>query len=108
MQDLHKDLSTLTGLPIHEFTKLTQKTCALVNHYVMEAIKTNNDKVEIDLGIGYLYLQLTKDNVSYKFVPSKRMIMNVKDAYQDKKNNLVDMIEKNMVNKVMNTYKELL
>ena len=108
MIKLQEDLSLLTGIPFDNFVKLNQKICSLVGHYVCEAMFDKKEYTEIDLGIGYLYIKWDKDNAVYKFVPSKRMIMNVKKAYELKESSLNTSIDESLRDRITNTYKELL
>ena len=109
MSDLFSDLSLLTGITLNTFYKLSDKSCALINHYVNESLRQGTTTVEINFGIGILYVQAMKDCIKYKFVPSKRLEKSVKSALVDKEDTeLTNLIDKTLEKRITDTYKELL
>lgn len=110
MKDLFKDLSIITGVKYNTLFKVISKSCALINHYVKEELKENNSILEIDIGIGILYIQMVEDCIKYKFIPAARLEKSVKSAFKGSTTDteLTDLIDTTLEKRITDTYKELL
>lgn len=68
----------------------------------------NESPTEMDIGIGTLLISDDEETVKYKFIPSKVLEESVNETIQNKKSPLELKLEKNLVNKILNTYKTIL
>lgn len=68
----------------------------------------NESPTEMDIGIGTLLISDNEETVKYKFIPSKALEELVNETIQNKKSPLELKLEKNLVNKILNTYKTIL
>jgi|LSQX01.2.fsa_nt_gb hypothetical protein len=107
MNNLIEDISKLTTIPDKVLNKLVSKSFYCISDIIEDAILENKKVVEIEIGIGTLYLELNSDNVRYKFIPNKELESAVKNTIVNKRNLLQDTLEMILVNRVTDTYKEL-
>lgn len=103
-----KDLSVLSTIPEKILMKLLEKVNYVVCESIEEAIIEGDEVVSLDLGIGNLVIKLSEDGIRYKFIPSKKLEENVKDTFIYRQNLLEKTLEELVVNRVTNTYKDLL
>lgn len=107
MENLMKDVSTLTTIPEKSLSKLMDKAYWCISNEVVESLKQDSNVIEIDIDIGELYIKVIDDNIQYKFIPSAKLNDTVKDTVINKRNVLEDTLEKTLVNKIVDTYKDL-
>lgn len=108
MNNLVEDLSKLTTIPESVLNKLVEKIFYCISDVIEETVIEQKKIAEIDIKIGTIYIELNLNNVRYKFIPSKEFETIVKDTVINKKNLLQDVLEKTIVNRITNTYKDLL
>lgn len=108
MSNLIDDISKLTTIPDKVLLKLVDKSYFCISSAIEEALLEHKDIVEIDLGIGTLYLEVKSESVRYKFLPNKELDKTVKDTVINRKNSLQDVLEMTLVDRITNTYKELI
>lgn len=108
MNDLIKDVATLTTIPEKALSKLVSKSIICINDSVEEALLTNESIVEINIGIGTLYIQLLDNAINYKFIPSSNLESSVRKTVINKQNILERMIEKTLADRIIKTYKDFL
>ena len=107
MEDLIKDVATLATIPEKSLVKLVDKSYWCISNEVIESLKQGDTVTEIDIGIGILYIKVIDDTIQYKFIPSAKLNDTVKDTVINKRNILEDTLEKTLVNKIVDTYKDL-
>lgn len=107
MIDIIKDTSILTTIPEKSIKKILDKMVYSINEAVAEARITGEQMVEMDIGIGFLYIQLEDDSIRYRFIPSERLEETVKNTFISKQNLLEDVLDASLVNKIKNIYKDL-
>lgn len=109
MRDLIKDISTITTIPTESLEKLVTKGEWCICDYVEDTILGKDSKVvEINIGIGTISIIMDNDRLIYRFIPSERLEELVIDTVKNETNPLKKTIEKSLVNKITNVYKELL
>ena len=108
MIEVVKDLATLTTIPETALGKLIPKINYIIANGVEETILKEENIVEFDIGIGTLHLLIEENSVKYKFVPSEELNKAVVGTIKDDMNPLKYVLEKALVNKITNIYKELL
>lgn len=102
------DLSTLTTIPYTSLEKLVDKSVYCICNDVVETILGDEKVITIKIGIGTLKMEITDSTVIYRFEPSKDLESNINKTIQDKKSPLVDVAEKTLVKKIVNTYKDFI
>lgn len=104
------DISTLTNIPTYIIYNIFDITEKEIQRELYESIiLSEKDKVDIDLGIGNLLINVDKDveSLTYDFIPSKSLEKGVIKSLRNKENPIIDSIERNLKNKVLSLYKEL-
>ena len=106
MNSLIEDISALTSIPVNTLDKLKKKTIYCICDSIEETKLRGEDTTVIDMGIGILYIKEEGDIVKYRFTPSKTLENSINTTLIEGKNPLVDTIEKSLVKRVTDTYKQ--
>lgn len=107
--NLIQDLSLITTISESHLRKLVDKSSWIICNDCIEGLYTKSDKVvDIDIGIGILYISLDKNNIRYKFIPSEDLNKSVIKSVVEGINPLKDNLEESLKSKIVNVYKELL
>lgn len=104
------DISILTNIPTYIIYNIFDITEKEIQRELYESIiLSEKDKVDIDLGIGNLLINVDKDveSLTYDFIPSKSLEKGVIKSLRNKENPIIDSVERNLKNKVLSLYKEL-
>lgn len=64
--------------------------------------------IELNIGIGTLYIANDDEAIKYKFIPSESLEQSVKETVDSYINPLKDVLETNLVNRIMQTYKTII
>lgn len=107
MTDLLSDLSTLTGIPRLTLDKLTKSKILCISHTAHETQCEGKDTVEIDIGLGVLYIKYDTEVVKYKFIPSKALENQIRHTIDSKTSPLIIKAEHQLADRIKSTYKEL-
>ena len=102
------DLSEITTIPLKTLSKICDKEVLCIAHSVVNNLKDNNNITSMDIGIGQLHIKVEEDKSLYKFIPSSNMSKIIKEAVTSSTSPLVAEVEKSLLDKVMNTYKDLI
>lgn len=106
--NLIEDLSKLTTIPKNSLAKLSDIARDIVASDVRFTVLGSKDDVSaIDIGIGTLYIGTT-NNIEYKFVPSQAFESLIKEVVVNKVDPIVNRVDEALVNRILNTYKDLL
>ena len=105
--DAIKNLNTITTIPTQTIRKLFEKLSWISCEAVEESILSGDNLAEIDVGLGTIITQITDEEILYKFVPSKTFESNVRETVINKKNPMVDILEKTFADRFIKTYKDL-
>lgn len=108
MNNIIDDLALLTNIPKSFLHKLSSNCTKIIAHAVFEEIQVKNTIVKLDIGIGILCILISKDEIQYKFIPSKELEKCVSNTIDLNKDLLTIEIEDNLKNKILNTYKEFM
>ena len=108
MINIIEDISTITTIPKDALNKLTDKQVWCICEAVREGILKNESPIEMDIGIGTLLISDEEENVKYKFIPSPILEEAINQTILTKKSPLELKLEKNLINKILNTYKNIL
>lgn len=106
--DIIKDTSTLTTVPEKTLRRLITKQVYCINDAVEEMRQSGDNIVDLDIGLGTLSIGVINDNIYYKFIPSDELDVSVKSSILNEQNLLEDALEAALVDKLTNTYKDLL
>ena len=106
--DIIKDLSTLTTIPEKVLHKLISKEVYCINDAAAELNASEFSVIDLAIGLGNLDIGVVDDNIVYKFTPSKELEASVRDAILNRRNLLEDALEAALVDKLTNTYKDIL
>lgn len=101
------DLSCLTNIENKDIDKFIDKLVIYICHLILESINQNKEYAEIDIGIGTLYIKEEDNNVFYKFRPSNSLEDKIVDTIKNKKDPLISSLEKSLIDRIRNSYKEL-
>ena len=108
MYNLIKDIATITLIKFPIFSKLINVSEVCICDYVNTSQIKGSDIIEVDIGIGTLFINIANDEILYKFVPSKKLEKKLVKTIVDGKSPIIDKVENKLNNKILNTYKELL
>ena len=106
--DIIKDTSVLTTVPEKVIRKLVSKEIYCINDAVAEMKAAGVDVIDLDIGLGNLAIGIIDDKVVYKFIPSQELDESVKAAVLHERNLLEDALEAALVERLTNTYKDIL
>lgn len=107
MINLAKDLSDLTSIPEKYLNKINTSKLYIINDGVYNSIKSSKCVEEFDIGIGTLVIGVEDNLIKYKFIPSNELDNSLKSTIKSNKNILELSLEKSLVNKVSELYKDL-
>ena len=108
MNNLIKDISALSNMPEDMLFKLQTLIEFNIQQCVFESIIEKNNLVEIDIGIGILYIKYEGESVKYKFIPSDKLEQEVNQVINSRKSPIMTMSTKQMVSRLQAAYKELI
>jgi len=106
--NIKEDLSKLTTIDILYLNRIFNKIVWCISDYIEMAIDKGEDQVEVDLGFGVIIININEDNIKYRFKPSKELEESVINTAIDGKNNFTLTLEKTLVQKITNIYKDFL
>ena len=106
--NLLNDLSIITTIPQATLVKLMDKMTWCICNSVEESILNSEKITEMDLGIGKLLLSIDDGFLEYKFIPSSKLESNVLKTIKEKKNPLINNLEISLVDRITNTYKDMI
>ena len=106
--NLVDNLGSLTLIKSSILNKQVEISENCICDYILEAIENDEDIVSIDIGIGMLYINISADEISYKFIPNKKLEKKIVKTIETRESPLVTQIENKLNQRILNTYKELL
>ena len=108
MINLIEDVSKLTTIPIKSLNSLSDTFIYCIIDAVKESKLNGEDTVNLDLGIGNICIKLLDKELKYKFIPSDKMNKGMSDLFNKGLNSLENVLESSLVDKIVNTYKDLI
>lgn len=106
MRQLLNDLSILTTISVRDLKKLLEKSTLCIADAVNDSKIKNEDITSIDIGVGTLYVKIIGNEVKYKFVGNDYLNKILIEATKEN-NKLENKLEKTLVDRITNLYKEL-
>ena len=107
MQNLLEDLSATSNIPLNLLQKLNQQSIWNICHSVEETVLSGNNIIDINIGIGILYIGIIDDNIKYKFIPNTKLEDNLKSTILNNKCPLEAKLEESFSDKMIRAYKDL-
>lgn len=108
MTNLIEDVSTLTTINKRNLNKLIEVASYCINETIEEDLLDGSNVSDIDIGIGELHIQYVDNELKFKFIPSAKLREEIIDTIKGKHNNLELVLDKNLVDKITNIYKEII
>ena len=108
MTDIIKDMSTLTTISEKSLHELMKKEEYCIVSAIFENMKNNEVLTELDIGIGKLLVKIENNSIKYKFIPSESLEHAIVNSYKQDKCVLVDNLNKSLVDRITNTYKDII
>lgn len=103
-----ESLSKLTTIPKDTFTSLSNKAVWCICDSVQDSDLNGDYLSKIYIGIGYLIIANEEEQIKFKFIPSEYLESSVKETLLEGKNPLQFNLERNLVNKILKTYKDII
>lgn len=107
MINLIQRLASLTTIPEKNFIKLNKKSELIIANAANNALHNGETNLEVDIGIGTIYIKIEDNQILYKYVPSASLEKYMKKAIVDDKDFLTEVVEKSLSNQILNAYKDL-
>lgn len=108
VRKLSSDLSSLSNIPEYILDKLFNLAAYCISNTVYESLLNGDNFAEIDLGFGKLIIKNDLKDLKLKFLPNKDLEMDLKNVNEGGKPELYNKIEKALVAKLNDLYKEII
>ena len=106
--NLMDNLGSLTLIKSSILTKLVDVSENCICDYILNTIEEDEDITSINIGIGNIYINISDDELNYKFIPNKKLEKKILKTIDTGESPLVMSIEDKLNQRILNTYKELL
>lgn len=107
MVNLIQRLASLTTIPEKNFIKLNEKSELIIANAANSALHSGVTDLEVDIGIGTVYIKIEDNQILYKYEPSASLERYMKKAVVDDRDFLTEVVEKSLSNRILNAYKDL-
>lgn len=108
VHNLIQNLEDLTQINSSVYSKITRISESCICDYIIHAIENDEDIVSVYIGLGTLELNISDDEIFYKFIPNKKFEKKILKTLETEDSPLVQEIEAKLNKKILDTYKELL
>lgn len=108
MAKLAEDLAQLTTIPVKQLDRLALRGNYCIASAIYEAVQEGESGVVMDIGIGSLKIFKDPQGIHYIFMPSSELDKGVREAFKGQRNLLSSVIEETLVDRITNTYKDLI
>ena len=98
----------LTTIPEKTLRKLVDIQEYIINDMVEDSMTKGETTTEVDVGFGNLIIRFEDGALRFKFIPSAKFEEELIDTIVNKHNRLTHAIEHSLVNKITQTYKDLM
>ena len=102
------DLSKLSNVPEDCITKLLNLCSYSIGNSVYESLLNSETITEIDLGFGRLVIKADLKDLKIKFIPCENLEIDLKNINQGGEPSLKHKLEKSVVAKLIDMYKEFI
>ena len=101
-------VSKLTTIPEKNLIRLQDIYELVICDSVEDSLMSGDDFAKIDLNFGTLDIKVEDNNLKFRFKPSAKFEEELIDTIVNKHNSLTHAIENSLVNKITQTYKDLM
>lgn len=101
------ELSKLTTINPNIISKLFSKIIWCLSDGVYKAQINNDNTISADLSFGTLKIEVLDDKIKYRFEPSKNLEKSLINTVVNEQNELELVVEKSIVNKLSDRYKDM-
>ena len=108
MNSIIEKESILTTIPEKSLKRLVDIQEYIINDIVEDTMLQGETSASIDIGLGTLMIKFEDNTLRFKFVPSAKFEESLIETIVNKKNILKLTLEKNLVDKIMHVYKDLI
>lgn len=108
VHNLMQDLENLTQINSPVFSKITRISESCICDYILQSLDNDEDIVSVYIGLGTLEINISDDEIFYKFIPNKKFEKKILRTLETEESPLVQEIEAKLNKKILDTYKELL
>lgn len=105
---LRRDLSRLSQIKESSFTKIEQMIYKIICEAILEAWEKGESQVKINIGIGDLLVDIDSDKLSCQLIVSEELEQQIINTISNRSSPLVELLEKSVIDKFENIYKEML
>ena len=102
-----EDVANITTILVASLQKLNDKFVWCMCNAVEESKLKEEEFVSLNIGYGTLMISVVNNQIQYKFVPSNYFEKNLVSTIVNGKNPLINALESNLVNKIVEAYKDL-
>ena len=102
------DICEITTIPNASMHKLFDKIGFCIANAIYEGYLNKQQIIEVNIGLGTIIVSIDSNQLVYKFVPSCKLEKNIVDSIRNNKNPLDIKLEETFVNRILNTYKDML
>lgn len=107
MNDVIEDVSKITTIPKKELNKLIDKAIWVICDCLEQSKMKNQNITDLDIGLGILTIYNSDDDILYRFTPNAELEQSILSTLVEGKNPLELTLETKLVNKILNTYKNI-
>ena len=108
MNNVVEDVSVLTNIPKKNLDKILDIFALSIAESVYENSLDDIETSELDIGIGQLVVNYSNNEVKYRFRPSANLNKYLRDTLVNKLNSLEVRLEKAIVDKLVDTYEQII
>ena len=108
MDSLLEKESVLTTIPEKSLKRLVDIQEYIINDIIEDAMMKGETSTSVDIGLGILSIKFEDNALRFKFVPSAKFEESLINTIVNKENILKLTLEKNLVDKIMHVYKDLI
>lgn len=105
---LSSDLSKLSNIPEDTIEKFLTLTSYCISNTVYESLLNNEQLTELDMGFGTLIVKHDLKDLKLKFIPNAGLEMDLNNVNSGGKPALYHKIEKAIIAKLNDLYKEII
>lgn len=101
-------IASLTTLTRKDVSSLLSLQTKCIGDYVLKSLLADSDETVVNLEIGKLKILHTSNEIKFKFIPDAKLVEEIKSVILNKRSSIEDEIDKTLVDRITNVYKELL
>lgn len=102
------DLSKLSNIPVEYLNKLFSLCAFIIGNSVYESMLSSDSVTELDFEFGKLIVKSDLKDIKMKFIPNDDLEMDLKNINQGGEPALKHKLEKAVVAKLIDMYKEII